>query len=135
MGEPVPILELAEELSRLSGLEPYEDMDIIFTGLRSGEKLFEELLIEGENILPTSHEKIKVLKSVSVDKTACEVDLELLFSAARFNDVVGVIQDLRKMVPEYIPSYHFGGKVPAGFLRMRPDMDMDGNQQDDPQYF
>jgi FlaA1/EpsC-like NDP-sugar epimerase len=62
MGEPVKILDLAEDMIRLSGLEPYEDIDIIFTGIRQGEKLFEELEITGENLLKTQHPKIFIGK-------------------------------------------------------------------------
>ena len=58
MGDPMRIIDLAEELIRLSGLTPYEDIDIVVTGLRPGEKLFEELLIDGEGVLPTAHNKI-----------------------------------------------------------------------------
>jgi FlaA1/EpsC-like NDP-sugar epimerase len=58
MGEPIRILDLAEDMIRLSGLEPYEDIDIKFTGIRKGEKLFEELEITGENLLKTKHPKI-----------------------------------------------------------------------------
>jgi len=62
MGEPVRILDLAEDMIRLSGLEPYEDIDIVFTGIRNGEKLFEELEITGENLLKTGHPKIFIGK-------------------------------------------------------------------------
>ncbi len=62
MGEPVKILELAEDMIRLSGLEPYTDIDIIFTGIKQGEKLFEELEITGENLLKTRHPKIFIGK-------------------------------------------------------------------------
>jgi FlaA1/EpsC-like NDP-sugar epimerase len=60
MGEPVKILDLAEDMIRLSGLQPYEDIDIIFTGIRHGEKLFEELEITGESLLKTKHPKIYI---------------------------------------------------------------------------
>jgi FlaA1/EpsC-like NDP-sugar epimerase len=62
MGEPVKILDLAEDMIRLSGLKPYEDIDIVFTGIRNGEKLYEELEITGENLLKTRHPKIFIGK-------------------------------------------------------------------------
>ena len=122
MGEPMPILELAEELIRLSGLEPYEDIDITFTGLRPGEKMFEELLAIGENVLPTTHEKIKVLAATNLDPVFCETGVESLLAAARKNDVAGIIMGLQCLVPEFIPTYHFNGEIPASFCRMRPDI-------------
>ncbi len=62
MGSPVKILALAEDMIRLSGLQPYEDIDIVFTGVRKGEKLFEELEITGESLLKTTHPKIFIGK-------------------------------------------------------------------------
>ncbi len=63
MGEPVKILHLAEELIKLNGLKPYEDIDIVFTGTRPGEKLFEELLTSEEGTYSTKHSKIFVAKT------------------------------------------------------------------------
>ena len=62
MGEPVKILDLAEDMIRLSGLTPYEDVDIVFSGIRNGEKLFEELEITGENLEKTRHPKVFIGK-------------------------------------------------------------------------
>ncbi len=122
MGEPVRIVDLAEELIRLSGLVPYEDIDIVFSGLRPGEKLFEELLIDGEGIIPTTHEKIRVLAPVQIDREAVKAELEILYQAARTDDVAALIKSLKRIVPEFKPSYHFNGDVPLTFQRVRPDL-------------
>ena len=63
MGTPVKIADMARDLIRLSGKEPDVDIKIVFTGLRNGEKLYEELITIGEDILPTDHEKVMVLCS------------------------------------------------------------------------
>ncbi len=70
MGEPVLIRELAEQLIRLSGLEPGEDIDIVYTGLRPGEKLFEELRLDEESVAPTPHSKITVLRAGDINGRA-----------------------------------------------------------------
>jgi len=122
MGDPVRILDLAEELIRLSGLTPYEDIDIVVTGLRPGEKLFEELLIDGEGILPTAHKKIKVLQPVQFDlKSICN-EFDVMHTFARSNDISNLIHSLRSMVPEFKPSYSFNGEAPQTFQRVRPDL-------------
>jgi FlaA1/EpsC-like NDP-sugar epimerase len=108
MGEPVKIVALAEELIRLSGFVPYEDIDIIFTGLRPGEKLFEELLIDGEGIKPTSHEKIMVAAASTVDLAVLELQIEELYQLQRDMDLHGIIAKLQEIVPEF---QH--GKAPA----------------------
>jgi len=122
MGEPVAILELAEELIRLSGFEPYEDMDIIFTGLRPGEKLYEELLIEGEGVMPTSHEMIRVQSPVYIDAGILNERFQLLFRHAEENDVSGVIHCLKLIVPEFKPEYTQESDWPPLFRRIRPDI-------------
>jgi hypothetical protein len=72
--------------------------------------------------MSTTHDKIKVLAAVSIDKAAFEAELEQLFSAAGKNDIVGIVEGLRRLVPEYTPTYHFKDDVPASFRRMRPDL-------------
>jgi len=104
MGEPVKILDLAEELIRLSGFTPYEDIEIRFSGLRPGEKLFEELLIAGEGVKPTSHEKIMVAESTPVDRAHLEQQLEELYQCQRALDQAAVVAKLREIVPEYCPE-------------------------------
>jgi len=106
MGEPVKILHLAEELIRLSGKEPYEDIDITFTGLRPGEKLYEELLLDGEGVKPTTHEKICVARSVQEDETTLQGQLDELFDSARKMDLGRTVEVLSEIVPEYKPAVH-----------------------------
>lgn len=122
MGEPVRIVDLAEELIRLSGLTPYRDIDIVFTGLRPGEKLFEELLIDGEGILPTNHDKIKVLASVQIEIDPIRAELECLYAAARANDIDTLMESLKRLIPEFKPAYSFSGEAPTTFQRVRPDL-------------
>lgn len=81
MGEPVRILDLAEDMIRLSGLEPYEDIEINFTGIRKGEKLFEELEITGESLLKTKHPKIFIGK-IATYKTEEVADIVSNFANA-----------------------------------------------------
>ncbi len=122
MGESVKIVDLAEELIRLSGFEPYKDIEIIFTGLRPGEKLFEELLIDGEGVLSTSHEKIRVASSTPIDTVQINALLDQLYSAARGIDVDAVRRLLQEIVPEYVPaknvaeSAHLRGELGKGTL-------------------
>jgi len=122
MGEPVRIVELAEELIRLSGLIPYEDIDIAITGLRPGEKLFEELLVEGEGIKPTAHQKIKVHAPVVLDYDTVAAAVGALVGSAKEFDLVEVLRRLGQLVPEYQPAYHFDGLAPLAFRRLRPDI-------------
>ena len=104
MGEPVRIVTLAEQLIQLSGFIPYEDIEIQFTGLRPGEKLYEELLIDGEGVQPTSHEKIMVARAMAVDRELLLAQLEELYQLERAIDQPGVIAKLREIVPEFKPE-------------------------------
>ncbi len=104
MGEPVRIVELAEHLVRLSGMTPHSDIDFVFTGLRPGEKLYEELFFKGENILKTPHDKIHVMAPVTQDYEELLHQLQQLVSAARENDTASLLNLLQKVVPEYTPT-------------------------------
>jgi FlaA1/EpsC-like NDP-sugar epimerase len=102
MGEPIKILDLAEELIRLSGLRPYEDIDITFTGLRPGEKLFEELLLDGEDITTTGHEKIFVARPRPIDSTTLVRWFdEISLSSLHDMDSGAFTSMLKRIVPEY----------------------------------
>ncbi|HLG98206.1 MAG TPA: nucleoside-diphosphate sugar epimerase/dehydratase [Bryobacteraceae bacterium] len=101
MGEPVRILDLARTLIRLSGLVPDEDIEIRFTGLRPGEKLFEEIMIEGENIQPTYHSKIRIFQGPRPAHAAIQswiVELQRLIDARNER---GVLSHITSLVPEY----------------------------------
>lgn len=109
MGEPVRIVELAEELIRLSGFVPHEDIEIAFIGLRPGEKLFEELLVEGEGIKPTRHDKIKVLAATKYELNMVTVELEKLIARARKADIEGLLLSIHRLVPEFNPKNQLDG--------------------------
>ncbi len=100
MGEPVKIVDLARDLIRLSGLEPDVDIEIKFTGLRPGEKLYEELLLEEEGLTATYHEKIYIGKPISIDLDELKKELETLrFIATGSGE--GVIRFVQHLVPTY----------------------------------
>ncbi len=104
MGKPVRILDLARDLIHLAGLEEGRDIEIRFTGLRPGEKLYEELFLPGEVYHPTAHSKIFVCDGHPPAPASLEVYLEALLAAARQGHVSTMIQTLQRLVPEYHPS-------------------------------
>jgi FlaA1/EpsC-like NDP-sugar epimerase len=104
MGEPVRILDLVRNLIRLSGLEPDRDIKIDFVGLRPGEKLFEELKLEGEDIGPTAHEKIRVLSGTKMTFEQVSLCLDELSVLVEAKNVHGLVTKLVQIVPEYWPS-------------------------------
>jgi FlaA1/EpsC-like NDP-sugar epimerase len=109
MGEAVKIIDLAKEMIRLAGLKEDEDIEIKFTGLRPGEKLFEELLASKENNLPTHHEKIMIAKvrKHDFDKVNKEV-VDLILAVQVENDDL-LVRRMKDLVPEYISqNSHFG---------------------------
>ncbi len=110
MGNPVRIADMAADLIRLAGLEPGRDVEITYTGLREGEKLYEELITDGENVLRTEHAKILVLGCCDAttlaarDPQAFNHDIDALDAAATAHDATAVRQLLQHMVPEYSPA-------------------------------
>lgn len=101
MGKPVKILELAENLIRLSGYVPYRDIDIVETGLRPGEKLYEELLIQSRDIERTENNKIFVEHQPPITPEELQDKLNLLTAALAQNDPQQVRQALHKVVPTF----------------------------------
>lgn len=106
MGSPIKIDQMARELIRLTGREPETEIAIRYVGLRAGEKLYEELITEGEGIVDTNHEKIMVLRGGKVlSCTTLGDQLETLANFARALDSKGIKTTLQQIVPEYVPNY------------------------------
>lgn len=106
MGEPVRILDLARNLILLSGLRPDDDIRIEFTGVRPGEKLYEELRGADEDMLPTYHEKIRIFGGPMPPRAEMERHIELIRHLCRERDARRLILELKRLVPEYNPSSH-----------------------------
>jgi len=102
MGEPVKIVDLARELITLSGFRLGEDIEIEFSGLRPGEKLFEELSIEGEGMLPTKHPKIAILNTIPKDRQVLRQHIDDLVAIAPGQDHQQIVAGIRQIVPEFI---------------------------------
>ena len=107
MGEPVRIVDLARDLIKLSGYNPDEDIKIEFSGIRPGEKLYEELSIEGEDMIQTEHPKVAIWKTKQFDKDLLYQYLEELFAVVPGQDHSEIVKAVKKLIPEYI-----GDKVP-----------------------
>ena len=101
MGEPVKIVALARELITLSGFRPGEDIEMIFTGPRSGEKLFEELSIEGEDMQRTMHPKISIWKNIPMDRDRLRAGINELVSIAKTQAFSEIARNIKELVPEY----------------------------------
>jgi FlaA1/EpsC-like NDP-sugar epimerase len=101
MGTPIKIDDMARDLIRLSGFEPDVDIKIEYIGLRPGEKLNEELMTEGENIVPTRHEKIMVLKGIECDLQLLNGKVDELAQLAEKQAGNKIKSKLQEIVPEY----------------------------------
>ena len=113
MGTPVKIADMARDLITLSGKEPDKDIQILYTGLREGEKLYEELITVGEGIVATKHEKIMVLRPNGLGdesgapcgpRGGLAAKLEILYGAANQHDTRTIKKTLQEIVPEYRPQ-------------------------------
>lgn len=101
MGEPVLIKDLAEQMIRLSGMEPGKDIEIVYSGLRPGEKLYEELLHESEGLQPTSHEKLLLARSRTVEWEWLMEKFICLKKAATSRNIETLRKCLQDVVPEF----------------------------------
>ena len=104
MGKPVKIIDLARQVIRLSGLRPDVDVKIVYTGLRPGEKLYEELMHETENLLSTDHPSIMVAQPRFVQLKAVKNQIANISESARKGDASEVVRLLKVFIPEFDTS-------------------------------
>jgi FlaA1/EpsC-like NDP-sugar epimerase len=103
MGESVKIIDLAKKIISLSGLELGKDIDIKITGLRPGEKLYEELLANEENTLPTHHDKILIAKIRAADSHDIS-KIDQLINSLQIDSNSELVQKMKDIVPEFISN-------------------------------
>ena len=106
MGKPVKIKDMAYDLIRLSGLEPDQDIPIIYTGLRPGEKLYEELVSKEEKAQTTNHKKIMVLQNESNNMPwdLLKREIQSLMDISMKFDTDAIKQKLQHLIPDYTPQ-------------------------------
>jgi FlaA1/EpsC-like NDP-sugar epimerase len=105
MGKPVPIIDLAKKMIRLYGLIPGIDIEIKYSGLRPGEKLYEELLTDSENTLPTYHEKIMIAKVRHASSNEMQKDFDILINLARGKrGSMELVAKMKELVPEFVSN-------------------------------
>ena len=109
MGEPVRIRDLAEKLIQLSGLKPYQDIQIVYTGLRPGEKMHEELFYTKEELQGTTHPKLLLANAVPASLASLSADIDALEAAVA--DPERAKAALRALVPEFTPQEQIPGRV------------------------
>lgn len=120
MGEPVKIRVLAENLIRLSGFKPHEDIKIEYTGLRPGEKLYEELLLNEEGITKTDNKKIYIGKPIEFDNDIFFKNLTKLYSAAKHNNK----DNVEELIADIVPTFHH---APHGTDLLPEEADLEKN--------
>jgi FlaA1/EpsC-like NDP-sugar epimerase len=104
MGKSVKIVDLAEKMIKLSGLDLGKDIQIVFTGLRPGEKIYEELLNDSEKTIPTHHPKIMIAKVREYDFNSIEKDISELSDLFTSQDNEAIVRKMKEIVPEYVSN-------------------------------
>jgi FlaA1/EpsC-like NDP-sugar epimerase len=105
MGESVKIVDLARKMIKLSGLEPDDDIKIEYSGLRPGEKLYEELLNNAENTLPTYHDKILIAQTRTIEFNQLSIQIDALIGPAKRQESVNdVVLAMKQLVPEFVSN-------------------------------
>ncbi|MBO5416310.1 MAG: polysaccharide biosynthesis protein [Clostridia bacterium] len=117
MGKPIKILDLAENMVRLSGLTPYKDIDIIEIGLRPGEKLYEELLIKTETLAKTANKKIFIEHDTPLSRAEVDEKIAILKAAAKEADKTFDSECIKEAMKKVVPSYKDPEKVNCSALQ------------------
>ena len=104
MGQPVRIKDLALQMIELSGLVPEKDIPLQFTGLRPGEKLYEELLIDPAQSQPTRHTRIYSSEEPLLESEILQKEIQLLSEAISKRDLNSALESMKRLVPEYNPE-------------------------------
>ncbi|MFC3199200.1 polysaccharide biosynthesis protein [Parapedobacter deserti] len=102
MGKPVKIVDLARKMIQLAGLKPDRDVEIVYTGLRAGEKLYEELLSDGEKVVPTHHDKIHIARVNPMDYERAKRTIYELLALNERKNSSGVVRKMKEIVPEFV---------------------------------
>jgi len=105
MGEPVRLMDFAEELIRLHGLEPYKDIDVLVTGLRPGEKLFEEILTAEEGTEASRHERIFIARGSAGDSCGETEDMVAEFASAISRSSIRDEREIKDLLKKYVKYY------------------------------
>jgi FlaA1/EpsC-like NDP-sugar epimerase len=117
MGKPVKIKDLAVNMIKLAGFKPGEDIKIVYTGLRPGEKLYEELLNKEEEIIPTYNDKIKISKTISHNYNNVNQNVNMLLTFNLINNVDEMVSLMKKMIPDFVSNNSWFEKLDAKFLK------------------
>ncbi len=105
MGQSVKIIDLAKKMIHLSGLDPERDINIVYTGLREGEKLYEELLTKSENTMPTHHQKIMIARVKEYEYIEINKYIELFNDLIHDRNELKMVALMKELVPEFVSNY------------------------------